>query len=343
MLSSTLCARLDRTVEETDFWGVVQVTHAGQVLYQRARGFAERAHRVHTTLETSFALASGAKSFTALAVMSLVAEGRFGLDDAARGLLGDHGELVDVGVTVRHLLAHTSGMGDYLDDATIADVEDYVLDVPVHRLAQPADFVPLLRGHSTRKFPPGTGFAYCNSGYIVLALLIEHVTGRSYYDVVEERVVAPSGMRSTTFFRLDELPAAAAVGYLPKRGWRSNYLHLPVRGGGDGGVYSTLGDLARFWSALFAESIVPSPVLRDMLRPQSAVAAPSRAYGLGFWLAPARGAIHLEGSDPGISFRSAFEPATELLYTVISNTTSGAWPIVRELAAIVADLVAPAR
>jgi CubicO group peptidase (beta-lactamase class C family) len=342
MLDSTLLARLDRTVEETDFWGVVQVACAGQTVYERARGFAERVHAVPNSPETVFALASGTKSFTALAVMSLAADGVFRLDQPVRGLLGQGHEWLDPLVTVRHLLAHTSGIGDYVDDDAIEDIEDYVLDVPdvpVHCLATPADFVPVLRGAgSTSKFSPGTGFAYCNSGYVILALLIERVTGRSYYDVVEERVFAPAGMRGTAFLRLDQLPAAAAVGYLPGRGWRINHLQLPVRGGGDGGAYAPAGDIARFWSALFAAGIVPAASVREMVRPQSTVVGKSRAYGLGLWLASARAAIHLEGSDAGISFRSAYEPATGLLYTVLSNTTRGAWPVVKQLEAIVADL-----
>lgn len=335
---STLSTRLDSTIAEIDFSGVVQIAQGGHVLYERVRGFAERAHRVPNTRETQFALASGTKSFTALAVMSLVADGVFGLDERVQGFLGEAGELVDPAVTVRHLLAHTSGMGDYLDEDKIEDIEDHVLEVPVHRLASPADFLPLLRAQSTMKFSPGSRFEYNNSAYVVLALLIEAVSGRSYYEVIQERVFEPSGMLATAFLRLDALPGSAASGYLPKRGWRLNHLHLPVRGAGDGGAYGPPDDIARFWTALFDGRVVPSEWVAEMVRPQSTRPPNVRAYGLGFWLAPARGAIHMEGSDPGISFRSSFEPATRLLYTVVSNTTSGAWPIVRAIETTLAEL-----
>ena len=333
-----MTSRLDRVIDETGFSGVVHVARADHVVYARATGLADRAHEIPNTLDTQFAIASGTKGLTALAVMSLVAEGTLGLDATVQSVLGDVTDLLDPAVTVRHLLAHTSGMGDYLDESMITDVEDYVLGVPVHRLALPADFVPLLRGLPA-KSQAGTTFAYCNSGYVLLALVIERVTGRSYYDVVHETIFATVGMQATAFHRLDELPGSAAIGYLPKRGWRSNHLHLPVRGGGDGGAYSTAGDIARFWKGLFAGRIVPLATLTEMVRPQHDAAPTSHAYGLGFWLTKDRNGVFLEGSDPGISFRSTFEPPTGLLYTVLSNTTSGAWPVVKELEAIRPEFV----
>lgn len=329
-MTQSLAAQLDRCLDESDFSGAVQVASGGRVLYARARGFADRAHGVPNTLDTQFALASGTKALTALAVMSLVADGALGLDVEVSGLFEGAAELVPPGVTVRQLLAHTSGIGDYLDESLITDMEDYLMDVPVHRLSCPAEFRVVLRGRPA-KLTPGAGFAYCNSGYVLLALVVEAVTGRSYYDVVEERVCRPAGLRATGFLRLDELPGSAALGYLPSRGFRVNHLHLPVRGGGDGGAYSTLDDLARLWAALFAGQVVPPATLTEMLRPQLAVAPPARGYGLGFWLAQGREAFQLEGSDAGISFRSCFEPSTGLLYSVLSNTTRGAWPVSREL------------
>jgi CubicO group peptidase (beta-lactamase class C family) len=332
-MTDPLSSRIDAMIEETGFSGAVSVARGGRVVYARAAGLSDRAHGVPNTLETRFAVASGTKGLTALAVMSLVADGALALDAAVSSLLGAASELVDPAVTLRQLLAHTSGVGDYLDEAALTDIEDYVLTVPVHRLACPADFVPVLRGRPAQ-FAPGARFAYSNSGYVLLALIIEARTGRSYYDVVHERVCLPGGMRETAFLRLDELPGSAAIGYLPGRGYRTNHLHLPVRGAGDGGVYTTAGDLARLWTALFGGGIVPRAVLEEMLRPQHEVVPPSRGYGLGVWLVDERGAVEIEGSDPGISFRSRFEPGTGLVFSVLSNTTTGAWPIVKALGAL---------
>jgi len=202
-------------------------------------------------------------------------------------------------------------------------------------LASGTKALPLLRGQPV-KFEPGLRFAYCNSGYVLLALLVEAVSGRSYYEILHERVCVPAGLRDTAFLRLDQLPGSAAIGYLPRRGWISNEQLVPARGGGDGGAYSTAADLSRFWQALFAGQIVPQALVSEMLRPPPAASGAARSYGLGFWLAPAHGAVLIEGSDAGISFRSCSKPASGLRYSVLSNTTSGAWPIVKELDASLA-------
>ena len=322
---------LDQIADETDFSGVVQVARDGDVLYEHARGLADRAHGIANTIETQFAIASGTKGFTALAVMSLVADGALKLDTSVREILGNQLELIDPAVTVGHLLAHTSGIGDYLDEGAAGDISDYALAVPVHQLAHPNDYLAVLRGHPT-KFAAGERFEYCNGGYVILAIVAEAASGTSYYDLVAERVCAPAGMTATAFLRSDQLPGSAAIGYLPgDDGWRTNWLHLPVRGAGDGGAYSTLADIAAFWSALFAGTILPRPIVDDVVRVHHDVPSEDKRYGLGFWLRADRDTVMLEGFDAGVSFRSAYDPTSSLLYTVISNTSSGAWPLVKVL------------
>ena len=326
-----LRSALDSISADIDFSGVVHVSLRGTVIYGSAHGWADRAHEVPNTLDTQFALASGAKGFTAVGVMALVADGSLKLTDTVREILGDALDQVDPTVTVEHLLSHTSGIGDYLDEEELSDIHDYILSVPVHELATARDYLAVLRGHPT-KFPPGDRFAYCNSGYVVLALIIEAVSGLMYHDVLDARVFGPAGMASTAFFRSDELPGRAAIGYIPHGdGWRTNQLHLPVRGVGDGGAYSTPGDLIRFWNALFEGRIVPSSVLEEMVRPRNNVPSEGLRYGMGFWLRSDRDTVMLEGYDPGISFRSAFDPSSKLIYTVMSNTSAGAWPVVKAL------------
>jgi CubicO group peptidase (beta-lactamase class C family) len=337
-----LTDKLDAVIDQTQFHGVVQVALGDRVVYERPAGFADRAHRVPNTPETQFAIASGTKTFTATTVMSLVQDDRLHLDDEVHDLLGPAEGWIPPGVTVQHLLAHTSGIGDYLDEDQLTDNDDYVLDIPVHRLTEPAAFLPLLRDRPAA-FPPGTTFKYCNSGYVLLALIIEHAAGCGYHDAVHQRVFRPAGMHRTAFLRLDELPGFAAIGYLPSRGWRSNHLHLPVRGGGDGGAYSTVADIGRFWKEFFAGNIIAPELVASMIHPQQAPTETSRGYGLGLWIARDAHTLQLEGADAGISFRSGFAPRTGLLYTIISNTTSGAWPIVEELESAVATIPKPAR
>ena len=114
--------------------------------------------------------------------------------------------------------------------------------------------------------------------------------------------------------------------------WRTNVFHLPVRGSGDGGIYSTVADLSSFWSALFAGKLVSAGWVAEMVRPHSDEPGMSRRYGLGFWLDRSSDGVMLEGCDAGVSFRSVHDPRRRLTHTVISNTTDGAWPITRLLA-----------
>jgi CubicO group peptidase (beta-lactamase class C family) len=224
---------LDAVVEETGFSGVIRVDHAQEVEIARAYGLASRGYGIPNTVDTRFGLASGTKALTALAVASLVEEGLLGLDTTARSLLGDDLPLVGDDVTVEHLLAHRSGIGDYLDEDVGVDVTEYLLPVSVHELATTEQYLAVLEGHPP-KFAPDERFAYCNGGYVVLALIAERASGIPFHELVQQRVCAPAGMVDTAFLRSDDLPGRVALGYLEVDGaWRTNVLHLPVRGNGD--------------------------------------------------------------------------------------------------------------
>jgi len=319
-----LADEVDALAERTGFSGVVHVETGEQVEIARAYGLADRAHAIANTVETQFAIASGSKALTALAVVSLVDEGVLDLTTTARSVLGTDLPLIAADVTVEHLLAHRSGIGDYLDEESDAAIIDYAMPVPVHALAETEDFLAVLDGYPTA-FPAGERFAYCNGGYVVLALITERASGTSFHDLVQERVLDPAGMADTAYLRSDELPGRAAVGYLSDDAPRTNVHHLPVRGNGDGGAYSTVADIATLWRALLAGRIVPPRWVAEMVRPRSDVPRDSRRYGLGFWLHPSSDAVLLTGYDAGVSFQSSHDPAPGTTRTVISNSSEGAW------------------
>jgi CubicO group peptidase (beta-lactamase class C family) len=321
---------IDRIAGATGFSGVVRVDRDGGMEMAKAYGFAHRAFGVANTVDGQFAIASGTKGLTALAIVSLVEQGRLELSTTARSVLGTDLPLIGDGVTVEQLLAHRSGIGDYFDEDACNDITDYILTVAVHELADSEDYLQVLGGH-VPKSPPGERFSYCNSGYVVLALIAERTTGTSFADLVQQFVCQPAGMPDTGFLRSDELPGRAAVGYLGADGLRTNVFHLPVRGSGDGGIYSTARDIQAMWTAFFAGRIVSKDWAADMVRPRSAVPSESKRYGLGFWLHESGDAVMLEGYDAGVSFRSVHDPSAGLTYTVLSNTTLGAWPVARHL------------
>jgi CubicO group peptidase (beta-lactamase class C family) len=302
---------------------VVRVDRGDRIEFAEAYGLAHRGHAIPNTIETQFGIASGTKGLTALAVASLIEDGSLELTTTARSVLGEDLPLIDDDVTIEHLLSHRSGIGDYLDEDADLDVADYLMPVPVHELATTEDYLAVLGGHPT-KFAPGTEFAYCNSGYVVLALIAERTSGLPFHELVRQRVCEPAEMHDTEFLRSDELPGRAAVGYLEINDVsRTNVFHLPVRGSGDGGIYTTVADISSFWHALFAGRIVSVDMLAELLRPRSDVPRHSMRYGLGFWLHESVDVAILAGGDAGVAFRSEHDPARNSTHTVISNTSEG--------------------
>jgi CubicO group peptidase (beta-lactamase class C family) len=330
---ATLEQELDAVASETHFSGVIRVDRGENIELARAYGLANRAYRISNELDTQFGIASGAKGLTALAVVRLIEDGLLELSTPVRAILGEDLPRIDDRVTVEHLLSHRSGIGDYLDEDVNDEPGEYVLPVPVHALAASHDYLRVLGGHP-QKFAPGERFAYCNGGYVVLALVAERVGGVAFHDLVVSRVCESAGMRDTAFLRSDELPGRAALGYLAVDGLRSNVLHLPVRGSGDGGIYSTAADVSALWRAFFAGEIVGPAWVREMVRSRSEMRRRSgtrHRYGLGFWLHESSDTAFLEGYDSGVSFRSMHDPRRRVTHTVIANTSEGAWPLARFL------------
>ncbi len=322
---------LDAAVAESAFTGVVTIDVGEERTLERCEGLTQRALGVPMTVDTRIAIASGGKAFTALAVMRLVEDGALRLDQPVRELLGADLPLVADTVTVKHLLSHTSGIGDYLDEEAEWEASDFVLTVPVHTLTTAAAFLPLLDGHP-QKFAPGERFAYCNSGYLLLAVLLERLTGETYHDVVRRLVLAPAGLERTDFLPLNALPADAALGYVDDEGDLVNTLHLPVLGNGDGGIFTTAGELHRFWCALLDGRIVSPASVEELTRPRNEVPEEGLRYGMGFWLHATAPALVLEGYDAGASFRSTHIVATRTTVSVLGNSSEGAWPVIARLA-----------
>src|SRR5512146_1097973 len=178
---------VDEVAKAGGFSGVVRVDRGGELVLASAYGLADRAHGIANTVDTQFAIASASKGLTALAVVSLVEDGKLDLSTTARSVLGPDLPLIRDDVTVEHLLAHRSGIGDYLDEDEDVDLSEYLMPVPVHELATTEQYVRVLDGHAA-KFAPGEGFSYCNSGFVVLALIAERAAGAPFHELVRRRV-----------------------------------------------------------------------------------------------------------------------------------------------------------
>ena len=226
------------------FSGVVLVAEDKRVLFNKAYGLGERAFQSPNRFDTKFNLGSLDKMFTGVAIGQLVAAGKMSFSDKLSALLPDYPnrEVADK-VTVHQLLTHTSGMGDALKPEMREKKKQFRALRDYFRL-----FV-----NDPLSFEPGTSWRYSNAGYIVLGVIVEKVSGQSYFDYVREHIFIPVGMTNTGYFELDEVVPNLALGYArfdddvlgigPRR---SNVVFAGYKGSSAGGGYSTAPDLLRF-------------------------------------------------------------------------------------------------
>jgi CubicO group peptidase (beta-lactamase class C family) len=319
---------LKEKIESTDFSGIVSIHKKGQTVLEITKGYLDWANQIPINRNTRFGIASGTKLFTALGIMRLVEEGKCQLDDLAFEYIPVKYSEYDQSITIRHLMTHMSGIPDYLDEDKIDDFGSFFVEKPWYALEKPSDYLSIMP-NETMRFKPGTDFAYNNSGFVFLAVIIEVLTG-DYHQWIQKEVLDRANMKASGSFRLDALPANTAMGYkvLDKDLMQTNVYHLPVIAGGDGGLFVSVDDMIDFWKSLFNGKIIHKDLLKDMLTPYHK--SDGLSYGLGLWLEQTKlGYIPIIiGEDCGVSFQSGYNPYTEEIYTVISNTQTGAWPLI---------------
>ena len=279
-IAAELHAFIDDLASRQEFSGAVLVAHEDRPLFAAAYGLADRALDLPNQVGTRFNLGSMDKMFTAIAILQLVEQGALSLDAKVADLLPDYpNRQVAYTVTVHQLLTHTAGLGDWSESPLFPDLHDQVRDV--------AGYLPLFVDIPL-EFDPGARFRYSNSGYILLGLMLEKVTGQSYYDHVRENIFEPSGMTTTAAYELDAGEPDLALGYtkmaidgseLPEiTGYE---FAMPMRGGPSGGGFSTVHDLLAFRNALLDHRLL-SPETTELLL-QGKVRLGERAtYAYGF-------------------------------------------------------------
>jgi CubicO group peptidase (beta-lactamase class C family) len=247
-------AYLEQLAVRGEFSGVVLMAKDGKPFFHKPYGFADRAYGVRNRPDTKFNLGSINKTFTQVAIAQLAEKGRLSFSDSIRKHLPDYAGAGADTITIEQLLTMRSGMGDFFGakyDAT-----------PKSRLRTLADYVPLFVDEPLQ-FEPGTGRAYSNAGYVVLGLIIEKLTGESYYDYVRKNIYVPAGMLATDAYTPDAVVPNRAIGYTredenekPLKEARTNMYTLPGRGSSAGGGYSTAEDLLRFDAAMRAGKLL---------------------------------------------------------------------------------------
>lgn len=265
-------ARMDEQLAADRFSGAVLIGHRGRIVFQRAVGLANRESRTPNTPDTQFRNGSMNKMFTATAAMQLVEAGKLSLDDTVGTIIKDYPN-ADVArkVTIRHLLGHTGGTGDFFGP----QFTEHRLTLRTH-----ADYVAMF-GPRAPVHEPGAEFRYSNYGMLLLGAIVERVSGLSYFDYVRTRIFEPAGMMSTGSLPEADTVPNRANGYMRRSdAWVPNTDTLPWSGTAAGGGYSTVGDFFRFADALQSGRLVSKASLAQMITPGLA-----SSYGFGLSLA----------------------------------------------------------
>ncbi|EIM78546.1 beta-lactamase [Nitritalea halalkaliphila LW7] len=285
--TATLDSLFANLLEVEAFNGNVLLIEKGEIVYQRSFGWAEEPQRRPLTADTRFELASVSKQFTAMGIVLLQQQGKLDYTQAVADFLPELAFYEDV--TLLQLIQHTSGIPDYIErlGESAPDVEFITNETLIQYFAEQQ--VPL-------DFPPGTDFAYSNTGYVLLASVIERVSGRSFGDFLEEELFKPLGMAQTTvyqrFYAPKEIPDMA-LGYgMDTDGEKVTTAELGKEfftyflDGivGDGMVSSTVGDLYR-WDRALREADFLTPANRELLYTAARTADGTRhPYGFGWFV-----------------------------------------------------------
>ena len=301
---------------------VVAVVKEGEIVFQRAYGMANLTHGIPFTLETRTNIGSTSKQFTAFAVALLAREGRLSLDDDVRKHLP---ELPDLGetVTLRHLLSHTSGYREFLN--TLAMGGWRLLEDADH--IDPREVVRVVQRQPALQNSPGAEWNYNNTGYALLPMVVEKVTGKPFGDWMEKHVFEPLGM-TETMVREDprHIVPRSAQGYLPTED--GGFMEVPDIGAsaGAGGIYTTVGDLARWMGNLGTGELGGEQILAEMTAPFVLTTGDTTNYGLGLILDRERGLRRIQhgGADAAHRSHFAYYPDLDAGLMVLSN--NGGFP-----------------
>jgi D-alanyl-D-alanine carboxypeptidase len=270
---SALKAELEQGAAEGRFSGAALVAHKGKPIFVHAYGLADREHNISNRPDTRFRIGSMNKMFTATAVLQLAQAGKIQLNDPVGKYLTDYPNRdIATKVTIHHLLTHTGGTGDFFGPEfdkhrlELKDLRDYIQ----------------LYGQRGPEFEPGSKHVYSNYGFLLLGVVIERVSGQSYYEYVRQQVFQPAGMKRTDSLTESEPVEERSVGYMKKGGrWVPNTGTLPFRGTSAGGGYSTVEDLLAFANALTTHKLLDAEHT-TLLMTGKVDAMPGIRYAYGF-------------------------------------------------------------
>lgn len=316
----------------TDFRGCISIYQKEKLLFEKAYGYADLSNQVLNNMDTRFATASAGKVFVAVGILQLIEKGQLHLSDNIGSFFDFDLEQIDTEITIEQLLTHTSGIPDYFDESVMTEYEDLWYDLPNYRIRSNKDLLPLFI-HKPMMYPKGSKFQYNNTGFVVLAMILEKITGMEFDRYLEESIFVPCKMTHTGYYELDRLPAKCAFNYIfdrERNDYRTNIYSVDVKGTGAGGAFTTIGDIRLFWGNLLSYKLLSPAMTKNMLSDHS---GESQCYGYGIWLKKAENDFnpYFQGCDPGVSFNSAFDKKSQILVTLVSNYGDNVWKLWREI------------
>ncbi|MFF2093111.1 serine hydrolase domain-containing protein [Paenibacillus sp. NPDC058174] len=311
--------------QRMQFSGAILFRAEDETKFENSYGFANRSDKIKNRPNTRFGIASGSKIFTAIAICQLVQKGLLEFDTKLCDLELNLNQF-DPTITVHHLLTHTSGIPDYFDEEFMSDYESLWKTVPMYNVNSPKSFLPLFR-NNPMKFEPGTQFSYSNAGFIVLGLIVEKLTGLSFNDYVEENIFRACEMNDSGYYHMNQLPERTAIGYVGNDdNWKTNIYSIPIVGGPDGGAYTTVYDLSKFWSSLMKNQLLSKSLTERILSPH-VQDSEFIHYGYGVWITMINNEIFkyfVMGGDPGVVMQSSYYPEMKAELHVLANVDRGA-------------------
>lgn len=301
--------------------------------FKRSYGYANRSEQIPNDSKTRFGIASGCKIFTSVAICQLVQDGLLTFDSFLKDCLNFSFPNFDPKITIHHLLTHSSGIPDYFDEEIMGDFEELWKKYSMYSMQSPKDFLPLFQ-NGQMKCSPGEGFSYNNAGFILLGLVVEQVTGIEFSEYVDMNIFQRSGMLDSGYFRLDQLPERTALGYIDEdQTWKTNIYSLPIKGGPDGGAFTTVNDLSIFWDALFNYRLLSREYTEILLTPHIQEDG-HIYYGYGVWILMIDDQIFkyfVMGSDPGVIMQSSIYAKSKMHAHIIGNISKGAGRIASKI------------
>ncbi len=315
------------------FSGAVLLAKDGEVLYKGAFGLANKDFNAPNKTDTKFNLGSMNKMFTGVAIAQLVEKGKMSFDDPLSKFIPDFpNEEAAKKIKIKHLLTHTAGLGGYFSQRYDS--------MSRAKLRTVDDMMKLAReDEKDIKFEPGSKWQYSNTGMMVLGKVIEIVSGQSYFDYVRENIYKPAGMTNTDCYELDKINTNLAVGYDKEYtdngiSWENNIFAHVMRGGPQGGGYSTVEDLLRFDQALRSNKLVGADFVKLLTTPKPELNSPE--YGFGFFASASDPFVGHSGGFPGISSNLSMYLGSGWTAIVMSNYSRGSGPLQQKMESLIA-------